>query len=158
LDSFTFKANDGSLDSNVGIVDITVTPSQTNSAPALTLPGAQTAFEDNDLAIGGVRVADAEGGTLTVHLSVGHGTLTLVAAGGTVTGNGPGSVTLVGGSDGMNDVLAALVSRGVLNYSGTDGLCVTADDGNLSTPGSVALTVVSADQLLAELRARVDAL
>jgi Ca2+-binding RTX toxin-like protein len=41
-DSFTFKANDGQLDSNVGTVTITVTP--VNDAPSLTVSGPASAM------------------------------------------------------------------------------------------------------------------
>ena len=110
-----------------------------NAPPAVTVPAAQTAYEDVDRAISGITVGDAEGGSLTVTLAVGHGKLTLgTTAGLTVTGDGSGAVTLAGSIADLNTALASLVYRGSLNYSGGDTLSLTASDGSLSTDGGVA--------------------
>src|SRR5207245_63517 len=72
-DSFTYKANDGSLDSNVATVSITVTP--VNDAPVAT---AQTVTTNEDTAkpitLSGT---DVEGSPLTFFVVTGpaHGTL-----------------------------------------------------------------------------------
>src|SRR5439155_6108274 len=60
----------------------TISVTNVNEAPTITVPGAQTADEDVDKAISGLSVGDPEGDSLTVTLAVGHGTLTL----GTTTG------------------------------------------------------------------------
>ena len=76
----------------------------------------------------------------------------------TAAGNGTSTVTLSGNVADLNAALATLVYRGSLNYSGSDTLTVTADDGALETSGSVAITVLSAAQQAANLRALVQSL
>jgi VCBS repeat-containing protein len=57
IDTFAFKANDGSLDSNIALVDITVTP--VNDAPVFTSP---TTFivPENNTAVGAITAVDPE--------------------------------------------------------------------------------------------------
>jgi hypothetical protein len=130
-----------------------------NVPPAVTVPGDQTAFQNVDLAIGGVHVGDPEDDTLTVTLQVGHGTLAL----GTVTrlavsGNGTSSVSLSGGIADLNAALASLLYRPALNYSGPDQLAVTASDGLETTAASVAIRVKSLAEQAVDLQAQVNAL
>jgi VCBS repeat-containing protein len=77
-DSFTYRANDGALDSNVASVSITITP--TNDPPVADADSYSMA-EDTPLAIDppGVLVndSDAEGDPLTAHLVQGPGQGTL---------------------------------------------------------------------------------
>jgi VCBS repeat-containing protein len=66
LDSFTFKANDGLLDSNTATVSITVTP--VNDAPVNTVPGPQTTNRNNKLIFSSgngnaISVADVDAGS-----------------------------------------------------------------------------------------------
>jgi predicted outer membrane repeat protein len=130
-----------------------------HQAPTITVPGPQTADTNVALTISGIRVGDADRSTLTVTLAVGHGTLTLgTTAGLTVGNNGTATVTLSGSLADVNAALAGLVYQGSPNYSGSDTLSITADDGFLSTQASVALTVKSAAQQAADLQAQVDAL
>src|SRR5262249_2008126 len=128
----------------------TITVTDANEAPTITVPGAQTAYEDVDRAIKGVKVGDPDGGSLKVTLTAAHGKLTLKAAAGSgvsVSGSGTAKIVLTGGVAELNAALAGLVYRGTLNYSGADTLKVTASDGaSLSASGSVALTVKSAAQ------------
>jgi large repetitive protein len=109
-----------------------------------------------DKTISGVRIGDGASASLTVTLAVNHGTLTLGTTSGlTVTGNGSGSLTRSGGTANLNAALATLVYRGILNYSGSDSLRITARDGSLSaSPDSVAINVVSAAQQAADLQTR----
>jgi hypothetical protein len=147
---------DGTHTNRANALSVNVT---VNGAPTLTVPAAQTAYEDVDLAIRGIAVGDPDGGNLTVTLSVGHGTLTLgTTAGLTVSGIGTGAVTFSGGIADLNTALAGLLYRGLLNYSGADALSINVSDGSLSTSGSVAITVTSAFQQAADLQARVEAL
>src|SRR5262249_34779024 len=48
-----------------------------NVRPTVTVPGNQTAFQNVDLALGGISVTDPDDAGLTVTLQVSHGTLTL---------------------------------------------------------------------------------
>src|SRR2546428_11119066 len=79
-DGFTYKANNGTADSNVATVTITV--NAVNDAP-LALADAYTATEDQPLIVAAPGVlgndTDVEGGTLTAGLVNGpaHGTLAL---------------------------------------------------------------------------------
>ena len=83
-DSFTFKANDGSLDSNSAVYNITVTP--VNDAPVASNDSYGT-NEDTTLNVGAPGVlgndSDIDSASLTTVLVTGpsHGTLTLNANG-----------------------------------------------------------------------------
>jgi hypothetical protein len=137
----------------------TISVTDVNEAPTLAVPGAKTGFEDVDLTITGITVADPEGNNLVVTLSVGWGTLTLgTTTGLTVSGNGSAAVSLAGTIANLNAALASLVYRGNLNYSGGDLLSVHVSDGSLSTSNSVAISIKSAAQQATELKAQVAAL
>lgn len=134
----------------------TISFTNVNEAPTLTVPASQTGYEDVDLALSGITVGDPNGGNLTVTVSVSRGKLTLgTTTGLTVTGNGTGAVTLSGSIANLNAALASLVYRGNLNTSGNDVLNLTVSDGSLSTSDSVALTIKSAAQQATDLKARV---
>ncbi|NOG48612.1 MAG: tandem-95 repeat protein [Chloroflexi bacterium] len=83
-DSFTYKANDGTVDSNVATVTITVNP--VNDAP-VAVNDAYTTDEDTTLNVAAPGVltndTDVDGDTLTAVLVVGptNGTLTLATSG-----------------------------------------------------------------------------
>jgi parallel beta-helix repeat protein len=132
-----------------------------SNRPTITVPAAQTAYQNVDQPISGISIGDAASATLTVTLNVSHGTLTLGTTAGltTVSGNGSGSVTLIGTTANLNAALASLIYRGSHNYSGGDVLSLTATDSGVSaTPASVALTVVSITQQATALQAQVSAL
>jgi hypothetical protein len=130
-----------------------------NVPPAVTVPGDQTAFQNVDLALGGIRVADPDDANLTVTLGVSHGTLTLgTTAGLTVGGNGTSSVSLSGSQAALNAALPGLLYRGTLNYSGPDTLTVMASDGLETTSAGVAIRVKSLAEEAADLQAQVSAL
>src|SRR5205085_319178 len=114
-DSFTFKANDGSLDSNVATVGITV--SAVNDAPVAT-GGSGTTAEDTALT-GSVSATDVEGSALTYSVVTAptHGALVL---------NAGGSYTYTP----------------FANYNGADSFTFKANDGSLdSNVATVNLTV-----------------
>src|SRR5207247_7951216 len=83
-DSFTYKVSDGTLDSNVATVAVTVTP--VNDAPVAG-NDSYSAVEDTALAVAAPGVlandTDVDGDALTTVLVTGpaHGTLTLNANG-----------------------------------------------------------------------------
>ncbi|MBS3648086.1 tandem-95 repeat protein [Pseudaminobacter sp. 19-2017] len=137
--TFTYKANDGALDSNAETVTITVAP--VNDAPVNTVPGAQTATSNSAKAITGVQVSDIDSQNLTTTVSVSHGTLSVGAGGGTVTANGSATVTIQGTQAQINAALAALSYVSNPNYSGPDTLTVQTFDGALSDTDTVAITV-----------------
>lgn len=113
--SFTFKVNDGTVDSNVATVFVTVRP--VNDAPVAQNLGVST---DEDTALTGQVVAtDVDGPALTYLLVSGpaHGTLTL---------NADGSFTYTPAAD----------------YNGPDSFTFKASDGSLaSNVATVSITV-----------------
>jgi VCBS repeat-containing protein len=119
-DSFSYKVNDGSLDSNTATVSITVTP--VDDAP-VAVGDSYTTAEDEALTIAAPGVlgndSDVDGDALTALLVGGpsHGTLTL---------NGVGSFTYTPDA----------------NYHGPDGFSYEANDGSLdSNLATVTITV-----------------
>ncbi|MBK9121838.1 MAG: tandem-95 repeat protein [Chloroflexi bacterium] len=119
-DSFTYRASDGSLQSNVATVSITVNP--VNDAP-VAVDDSYTASEDTALVIAapGVLVndSDVDGNSLTVVLDIGP-------ANGSLTLNPNGSFTYTPNAD----------------YLGPDSFTYHANDGTVdSNVATVSLTV-----------------
>ena len=114
-DSFTFKANDGSLDSNVATVSLTVNP--VNDAP---VANDDTGTTDEDTPLNGMLVAlDVENDALSFSLvdDAGHGTVNV-------------------DSDGTYSYTPDA------NYFGDDSFTFKANDGELdSNVATVSLTV-----------------
>src|SRR5207244_1312861 len=110
-DSFTFKANDGELDSNVATVSITV--NAVNDAPVASNQAVVT-DEDTAKAIT-LSASDVEGSALSYLVGTGptHGTLSGTAPNLTYTPaanyNGPDSFTFTA-NDGMADSNVATVA------------------------------------------------
>jgi|GEM_PF-6131431 len=118
-DSFTYKANDGSLNSNTGTVNLTVTP--VNDAPVSANASITTAEDTN--VHNHVTATDVDGDHLTYSLVAGpqHGTVTF-------------------GSDGN------FVYKPLGDYFGNDSFTYQASDGSLSSNvATVALTVTPVD-------------
>ncbi len=114
-DSFTFRANDGALDSNAATVSITVNP--VNDAPAASNASAST--DEDTLLAGALLASDLEGDTLTFSL-VGDATH------GTVAVQADGSYSYTPD----------------LNFNGTDSFTFRANDGALdSNAATVSITV-----------------
>ena len=121
-DSFTFKANDGSLDSNVATVSLMVLP--VNDRPVAANDSYSTS-EDTQLAVtiaAGLlsNDSDVDGDSLKVVLASGpsHGVLTL---------NANGSFTYVPAA----------------NFNGADSFTYTATDGALSSNvATVTITII----------------
>ncbi len=120
-DSFTYKLNDGSLDSNTATVSITV--NAMNDAPVVTAPGsALSATEQVNLSIErtGFTVSDVDeaGSGATATLNVGEGAITVVIGDSGVTidsGNGTGTVTVSGTITQINTLLND-TSTGTITY------------------------------------------
>jgi hypothetical protein len=130
-DSFSFKANDGALDSNVATESLAI--NAVNDAPVNTIPGPLDAQNGLDAAIIGLAVSDVDAASLTTSLHVDHGTLAVAAVGGaTVIGSGTGTVTLSGSVAQIDAALGAqnnVVYQSAFNFVGTDHLTMTSNDG-----------------------------
>ena len=151
VDTFTFKANDGSADSNVGAVTIMVTA--VNDAPVAADGSAETA-EDSS-ADGQVNVTDVDGDPLTYSLVEGpaHGELTFNPDGSfsytpDLDYNGSDSF-IYQANDGSADSNTATVIITVTPVNdapvATDGSVETAEDS--SANGQVVGTDVDGDPL-----------
>ena len=115
-DSFTYKVNDGTADSNVATVTITVTP--VNDAPVADGQSITTA-EDTDRAIT-LTATDADGNTLSY-------TIVSAPTHGTLSGTAPG-----------------LTYTPAANYHGPDSFTFKANDGTAdSNVATVTLTVTA---------------
>jgi hypothetical protein len=136
-----------------GKVGLTVTA--VNDAPVNTVPTAQTTAEDTAKFITGLSIVDvdAAAGTMTVTLSVTHGTINVAAGTGvTLATNNTASVQLTGTLTAVNALLAsanAVTYTPTTNYNGSDTLTMlTSDGGNtgggaLTDSDSVTITVTA---------------
>jgi VCBS repeat-containing protein len=121
-DSFSFVANDGTVDSAPAAVSITVNP--LNDAPTATA-GSLTVDEDSTANPGNVSGADIDGDSLTYALSTG-------ASNGTAVVNADGSYTYTPGAD----------------FNGSDSFSFVANDGTVdSVPAAVSITVTPENDL-----------
>jgi hypothetical protein len=137
----------------------TYTPVSTfTTLPGLAVPGPQTADENVAQAISGITVGAPAGASLTITLSVGHGTLSLGTTSTlSVSGSG-GTLKLVGSTSDLNAALATLTYLPAHDYSGPDALSVGVNDSGRSASGRVTITVKSITQQAADLQAKVLAL
>ena len=130
-DSFSFKANDGALDSNVATESLTI--NAVNDAPVNTVAGPLNAQNGLDAAIIGLAVSDVDAVSLTTSLHVDHGMLSVGSVGGaTVVGSGTGTVTLSGSVAQINAALGApdnVLYQSAFDFVGTDHLTMTSNDG-----------------------------
>ncbi len=137
-DSFTFVANDGTVDSNVATVSITVTP--VNNEPVAD-DQSVTTDEDTSVAIT-LTASDADGDPLTYSVSAGpsNGTLSGTAPNLTYTPNadynGSDSFTFVA-NDGTVDSNTATVSITVNAVNDPP----IADDQSVTTPEDTPLAI-----------------
>jgi VCBS repeat-containing protein len=121
-----------------------------NDAPVNTVPGAQAVDEGGTLVFGtasgnALSVADVDSATLTVTLSVAHGTLTLASTAGLSFSDAEGDATMTftGTAAAIDAALGAgLTYAPAADYYGGDTLCVTtSDDGPLTDADLVAITI-----------------
>ncbi|HTN43442.1 MAG TPA: Ig-like domain-containing protein, partial [Nitrospiria bacterium] len=129
-DSFTYKTNDGFLDSTASTVSITVTP--VNNAPVSNAQSVTTA-EDTALAIT-LAASDIDSPALTFAIGTppAHGSLSAVS-GTSCTPSGLGT-----------NCTALVTYTPALNYNGPDTFTFTASDGLLpSTAAAVSITVTA---------------
>jgi hypothetical protein len=158
-DSFTFAVQDNGTTANGG-VDTDQSPNTysfsidaVNDAPVNHAPASVSPAEDTPFAFTGgnaVSVSDVDigAGTLSVELTVAHGTVTVGTANVTVGGNGSDDVTLSGSLADVNAALASLSYTGDTNYHGPDTLHIVSSDGGSTGSGGtqtdtddVAITV-----------------
>ncbi|WP_375773236.1 Ig-like domain-containing protein [Archangium gephyra] len=143
-DSFTFKANDGTADSNEATVTLTVTP--VNDRP-VALVGAATTAEDTAVAVT-LGATDVDGDTLayTVLSGPSHGTLSGSGASLTYTPaadyHGPDSFTFKV-NDGTEDSNVATVSLTVSAVN--DAPVALADSVTTAEEKAVAVTLEATD-------------
>ncbi|MFA6135639.1 MAG: Ig-like domain-containing protein, partial [Phycisphaerae bacterium] len=144
-DTFTYKANDGTADSAVTTVTITV--GAINDAPVITNPVPQEINKNGSLVFSSangnpISIADVDAGALNlqVSVSVSHGTLTLATTVGlTVIGNGTNSVVFIGNQTNINAALNGLAYSPTLNYTGSDTLSINVSDlGHTGAPGAAS--------------------
>jgi len=122
-----------------------------NTAPVNTVPVAQTVSQGAPLYITGLAVTDdgIGGATLSVTLSVSHGTISVAGAPGVVqSGTGTNdNITLTGTLADVNAALAAthgVTYRNTAGYAGADTLQMRTQDAGspaLSDTDSVGITV-----------------
>ena len=118
-DSFTYRSNDGSLDSTVATVTITVTP--VNDAP-VAQNGSLTTAEDA-AATGTLAATDVDNASLTYSL---------------VTGPAHGTATITNADTG------AFTYTPAANYNGMDSLTFKASDGALDSNTTTVFIIVTA--------------
>ena len=131
-DSFTFKANDGTLDSSPATVSITVTP--VNDAP-LAVSQSGTTAEDTAVLVklGGIDI-DSSSLTFSIVSSPGHGSLGII---------GPPSCTITPNGTGTpgSNCTAGVIYTPAANYSGPDSFSFVVSDGELSSTATISITV-----------------
>ena len=145
-DSFTFKVNDGRLDSAPATVTINVQAA--TNALQLIVPGDQETPQDAPLVLEGerritIRGGMADSGFLTLSLSVTNGTLTLGTTNGLVVisgADGTGSLAVSGSQNDLNTALDGLIYLGNTFFVGTDAIVLVVEDPG--SPESVDSKVV----------------
>ena len=130
-DTFTYQANDGTNNSNVATVTITVNP--VNDAPTATnLSAAETYIEDTALNLTDIVVSDLDSANVTVTLTlsdVAAGALNTATA-GAVTSTFVGGVwTAAGALADVNTLLAGLTFTPALNYNANFTIATSVSDG-----------------------------
>lgn len=136
VDSFTFKVNDGTLDSNVATVNIEVLP--INDAPVLAGTTSLT-MDINNSGSGSISVSDIDSSSFTYNITQGNkGILSLNSTSGAITyipnnnAYGTDTVSIVA-SDGINNSNTLSISVTIV---GT-GIILTADGSRTYFDGSV---------------------
>ena len=156
-DSFTYKANDGALDSNV--VTVTITVDAVNDAPVNSRPAVDDTsmnvtlvFSSGNGNLISASDVDAAGSTIQVQLTATNGTITLPVLTGLTFSVGDGTtdttMTFTGTLANINLRLAGMNFIPTTSFTGAATLqIVTSDLGNTGTGGtltdtdSVAITV-----------------
>ena len=155
-DFFTFKANDGALDSNRAGIQVFMTA--VNDAPVNTVRAAQSIEANHALVLAGFSIADvdADGGGMRVQLKAGHGLFTADAVGGvSVSGNRSSILNLTGTLDQINAALSSghIVYTPRYDFFGDDTITMmTFDNGHSGMGGPLTDT----DAVTIHVNTRVD--
>ncbi len=144
-DTFSYTLNGGSS----ALVTVTVTC--VNDAPTSTAPATRTTAEDTTAAFTGgntLSVGDVDNPSLTVALSVTHGTLTMSTLTGLSfsvgTGTADSAMTFSGSQADLNAALATLSFAPTADYNGAASLSFSVDDGTApAVLKSVAITITA---------------
>jgi uncharacterized delta-60 repeat protein len=141
VDSFSFKASDGTLDSNLATVSLTVTP--VDDAPTLDgVPAtAQTVIAGAPAVLADFTIADIEGDRLWLSLTPTNGTIN-----GLVDANTDGSgIQLTGSAASINAVLVAATFTA--STAGAASIGISLEDGDESqVTGVYNFTAVALNQ------------
>ncbi len=148
-DTFTYRAGDGSLSSNLATVTLTVTP--VNDAPTATgLTQLLTVAEDSAptaLFATPPTLADIDSGTLTAILTLADGTAgALTGAGAGTMSGGTTAYTITGTTAEVTAALAAVQFDSAANFNGTTSVSVSISDGangpqGTNPSGTISVTV-----------------
>jgi VCBS repeat-containing protein len=124
-DSFTYRASDGTLTSNLATVTLTVNAA--NDAPTVTVAAGGTCGKDDHSGTVNLTAADVESPVAQLTVSVASSNLALVPTGNVVVGRSGAPWTMA---------VSAVDGR-----SGTAILTVTVSDGQASGSAQVTVTV-----------------
>ncbi|HEX5182776.1 MAG TPA: Ig-like domain-containing protein, partial [Allosphingosinicella sp.] len=143
--TITWTASDGALgipdgQQNQGTTTINI--DAVDDAPVNSVGGTLAATEDTAIHVTGVSISDVDAdplvATMTVTLSVSHGTLSATAFGSVVIGgSGTATMTLTGTQNDINGLIAGnhLTYTPAANYNGTDTLHIVTSDGGATGSG-----------------------
>ena len=149
-DSFTYKANDGSLDSNVVTVLLTVTA--VNDAPVNSVPGPQETPKDANKVFStansnGITISDVDAGAaaMQVTLTATNGTITLPVLTGLTFSAGDGTadatMTFTGTIANVNLRLDGMTFAPASGFGGAATLTITtSDQGKTGSGGTLTDT------------------
>jgi ELWxxDGT repeat protein/VCBS repeat-containing protein len=147
-ESITIRVSDnGNTGNGVALSDtktLTFAVNAANDRPVINIPDAQTAIENTDLRIVGIRITDADAGSgeLSVNLSVANGTLTLASVTGLTFssgGNQTSAMVFRGTETAINAALNGLIYRSPNNFTGAATIAIEVND-NGNTGSGVALS------------------
>jgi len=159
-DSFQYKANDGSLDSNT--VTVTITVNAVNDAPVNSMPAPPAFSQDTTLTMSGagaIQISDVDAGTnpVQVSLSATNGTMSLSGTAGLSfsagDGTGDASMTFTGSISDINSALNGMTFVPAPGYFGPASIQIVTNDqgftgsgGPLSDTDTLSITVQQNDQ------------
>ena len=150
--TLTVSATDAAGNQSTQVIQVDLL--DVNEAPVNVFPAtALVVNEDTRLALDGISVSDADvgaNGIASVYLGVAHGTLRVTAnaanggvAAGAISGNGGGSITLLGTAAAINATLATLDYQGHANFNGSDTLTLLSSDGGTPVQSSSSATSIT---------------